>query len=60
VSLHWLDQVQLGAYLLGMAATGAYFARRNTDTEEYFVGGRRFSGCLSRLTIWQQRGTPVE
>ena len=51
MSLHWLDQLLLGVYLLGMLATGVYFARRNTDTEEYFVGGRRFSGWVIGLSM---------
>ncbi len=51
MDLHWLDGVMLGVYLLGMAATGVYFARRNRDTEEYFLGGRSFSGWVIGLSM---------
>ena len=47
MELHWLDRAVLGLYLAGMAAAGVYFARKNRDTEEYFLGGRRFSGPAS-------------
>jgi SSS family solute:Na+ symporter len=51
VKLHWLDGVMLALYLVGMAATGVYFARRNRDTEEYFVGGRSLSGWVIGLSM---------
>jgi len=51
VTLHWLDGALLLAYLAGMAAMGLYFARRNRDTEEYFVGSRRFSGLAIGLSM---------
>jgi SSS family solute:Na+ symporter len=51
MQLHALDIAVLVAYLLGMAAMGVYFARRNRDTEEYFVGGRRFSGWVVGLSM---------
>ena len=49
--LHGLDIATLLAYLAGMAAMGLYFARRNRDTEEYFVGGRRFPGWVIGLSM---------
>lgn len=36
------------AVILGM---GLWFARRNTSTEEYFVGGRRFRGWVIGLSL---------
>ena len=30
---------------------GFYFSRRNTNTEEYFVGGRRFRGWVIGLSL---------
>jgi solute:Na+ symporter, SSS family len=38
-------------YLGAMAAIGAWFARRNTNTEEYFVGGRSFPGWAIGLSL---------
>jgi SSS family solute:Na+ symporter len=49
--LHWLDQAILLGYLAAIAAMGIYFARRNRSTEEYFLGGRSFSGWVIGLSM---------
>ncbi|NQD35715.1 sodium/solute symporter [Permianibacter sp. IMCC34836] len=49
--LHWLDAAIIVAYLLGMQAMGWYFSKRNTTTEEYFVGGRSFRGWILGLSM---------
>jgi len=46
-----LDIIVIVGYLLMMAAIGVYFSRRNSSTEEYFVGGRSFSGWLLGLSL---------
>ncbi|MGD8238934.1 MAG: sodium:solute symporter [Armatimonadota bacterium] len=46
-----LDVAAIIIYLAGMAAMGIYFARRNQDTEEYFVGGRAFPGWAIGLSM---------
>ena len=51
MNLHWLDATTLLVYLGGMAAMGVYFARKNTSTEEYFVGGRSFPGWAIGLSL---------
>ncbi len=51
MTLHWLDWLCIGGYLLGMVAMGLAFARKNANTEEYFVGGRRFSGWAIGLSM---------
>jgi len=51
MKLHPIDWIFVALYLVGMAAMGLYFARRNTDTEEYFVGGRRFPGWAIGLSM---------
>ena len=51
MNLHWLDTTVLLAYLAGMAAMGVYFSRKNTSTEEYFVGGRSFAGWVIGLSL---------
>lgn len=51
MTLHWLDWVFVAIYLVGMAGMGLGFARKNTDTEEYFVGGRRFPGWAIGLSM---------
>ena len=49
--LHTLDVVIIAIYLGAMAAMGLYFSRKNTNTEEYFVGGRSFSGWIIGLSL---------
>lgn len=51
MNLHWLDTLTLLIYLGGMVAMGLYFSRRNTSTEEYFVGGRSFAGWVIGLSL---------
>jgi len=46
-----LDIAALAAYLLLITGIGFYFSRRNTNTEEYFVGGRSFSGWVIGLSL---------
>lgn len=51
VAIRPLDIVVIALYLAGMAAIAVYFARRNTTTEEYFVGNRSFSGPTLGLSL---------
>jgi len=51
MKLHWLDFTALAAYLGVLVAMGLYFSRKNTNTEEYFVGGRSFSGWVIGLSM---------
>lgn len=51
MTLHWLDITALLAYLFGILAMGVYFSRKNTSTEEYFVGGRSFAGWVIGLSL---------
>lgn len=49
--LHPLDFAVLLFYLIAITAMGLYFSRKNTSTEEYFLGGRRFSGWAIGLSM---------
>lgn len=51
MQLHWLDAIIILAYLAAMQAMGWYFSKRNTSTEEYFVGGRSFPGWVIGLSM---------
>lgn len=51
MTLALLDWAVLLAYLVVVMLIGLYFARRNTTTEEYFVGGRRFRGWVIGLSL---------
>lgn len=41
----------MGAYFAGLAALAFYFKKKNTSTEEYFVGGRSFSGLVIGVSL---------
>ncbi|MDX1334542.1 MAG: sodium:solute symporter, partial [Gammaproteobacteria bacterium] len=51
MQLETLDIITLLAYLALMAAIGIYFSRKNTSTEEYFVGGRSVAGWVIGLSL---------
>lgn len=38
--MHWIDVTILIVYMIVLVAIGAHFMRKNTDQEDYFVGGR--------------------
>jgi SSS family transporter len=38
---YWIDYAAVGLYLLCMILIGFYFSRRETGTDDFFVGGRR-------------------
>jgi len=46
-----LDAGVLFLYLGGLFAMGFYFSRKNTTTEEYFLGGRRFKGWVIGISL---------
>jgi len=46
-----IDQIVLATYLLLILFMGFYFSKKNTSTEEYFVGGRSFSGWVIGLSL---------
>ncbi len=46
-----LDIVVIILYLAGMAGLGLWFSKRNTTTEEYFLGGRSFPGWAIGLSM---------
>ena len=40
-----LDLAVLGLYLGGIVGLGTWAGRRDRDTDDYFVAGRRLPGC---------------
>jgi len=46
-----LDLAVIVTYLVAIVAIGFYFSRRNSTTEEYFVGNRSFSGWVIGLSM---------
>jgi SSS family solute:Na+ symporter len=51
MQLHVLDLAVLALYAAVVLGMGFTFARRNTSTEEYFLGGRAFPGWVIGLSI---------
>jgi SSS family solute:Na+ symporter len=49
--LGWIDIAVLAAYFGLTMGMGFFFARRNTSTEEYFLGGRSFPGWALGLSL---------
>ena len=50
-NLHGADWVVLILYFGVTLAMGAWFSRKNTNTEEYFLGGRSFPGWALGLSL---------
>jgi solute:Na+ symporter, SSS family len=51
MSLNPIDLVVIVVYLAGMLLMGVYFSKRNTTTEEYFLGNRSFRGWVIGLSM---------
>ena len=51
MTLGFADQVVLFGYFGLMLAMGFYFSRGNNSTEQYFLGGRNFSGWVIGLSL---------
>ena len=46
-----IDIAVIILYLLGMAGLGLWFSKRNTTTEQYFLGDRSFPGWAIGLSM---------
>ena len=55
MNLSAVDIVVIIVYMAGIGAMGLYFAKRNVNTEEYFVGGDRTRGGSSVCRWWRPR-----
>lgn len=51
LSIRTADIITVLIYLAGMLAVGFYFSKKNHTTEDYFVGGRSFSGWVIGLSM---------
>lgn len=49
--LHWIDLGILILYMFALLAIGVFFMRRNTDQEDYFVGGRGMGSWSIGLSV---------
>jgi len=50
--LSWIDWSIIVAYGVGMLVLGGWFARRQTSTEEYYVGRRRMGSFIIGVSLF--------
>ena len=50
--LHWIDGVIIALYAFGMIALGFYYRKRQTSTDEYFVGNRTMNPQLIGVSMF--------
>lgn len=51
MQLNPVDMAVLGIYFALMLGLGIYFSRTNNSTDQYFLGGRNFSGWVIGLSL---------
>ena len=51
MGLNWIDFLVMGGFFGFLAWMGYYFSKRNTSTEEYFLGGRSFPGWAIGISM---------
>jgi SSS family solute:Na+ symporter len=51
-AVSWVDWAVVAGYLMVVATVGAWCARRQKSTEEYFVGGRSIPGWAAGLSVF--------
>jgi SSS family solute:Na+ symporter len=49
--MSWIDITLICIYLATMLGVGVYFMRKNTSTEDYYVGGRKLSSIHIGLSV---------
>lgn len=49
--MSWIDITIFCTYLTAMLGVGFYFMRRNTSTDDYYVGGRKLSSIHIGLSV---------
>lgn len=51
MTLHWFDLTILALYFAGIISLGLYVARKNKNTDDYFLGGRSFPGWAIGISL---------
>ena len=49
--MHFIDLVVFVVYMLAMLGVGVYFLRKNTGTDDYYVGGRQMGSLHVGLSV---------
>jgi len=51
LSIHWIDLLVFIVYMIAMLGVGAFFLKKNKNTEDYYVGGRSMSSWHVGLSV---------
>lgn len=51
MSIHWIDLLVFIVYMIAMLGVGAFFLKKNKNTEDYYVGGRSMSSWHVGLSV---------
>lgn len=57
--IHAVDWVVVGVYLVGIATLGRYFARRQRNTQDFFLGGRQIPWMAVALSVMASLASTV-
>ncbi|MCH2128020.1 MAG: hypothetical protein MK179_02695 [Pirellulaceae bacterium] len=57
--IHFFDWCVVALYLVGIAAMGRYFARRQRDTQDFFLGGRQLPWMAVALSVMASLASTV-
>ncbi len=49
---HYLDWTMIAIYIIALLVIGGYFARKERNTEDYFLGGRKVPWWAAGLSIY--------
>ena len=49
--MHFIDISVFVLYMLAMLGVGVYFLRKNTGTDDYYVGGRQMGSMHVGLSV---------
>jgi solute:Na+ symporter, SSS family len=49
--MHWIDLLVFAFYVIAMLSIGFFFFKKNKDTDDYFVGGRKMGSWHIGLSV---------
>ena len=49
--MSWIDIAIFCVYLIAMLGVGLYFMRKNNNTDDYYVGGRKLNSFHIGLSV---------
>ena len=46
----WIMLITMGVYMVAMVAIGVYYSRKNKNTDDYFLGGRKLGPVVTAMS----------